>query len=295
MNGLGQMLREALMEGGRTLGPLVGGLTVLLAVVVLAALFWLTGVWARARIQKYYRHRNMEADVEDSQADIARAAANQAVYPPLTTLGVIVTLLVVSVLFAGVGTGRQRAVSSPDPDSVPSPAPAPPAGPSVNPPPPTRRTDGATGAGGSAGGQRLEDLFGEGEVVVTPGPCADWEEGGVRVEGRFYEQGYMAEHVCSPPDAVTATASYVVGRRFSRFTALVGMVDTSAYPGPVAVEVYFDDDEQRMEFTSDVRVGKPLEIDIDATDAVRVTIRLTVPPETNDWAVGIVEAKGVVR
>jgi hypothetical protein len=289
VDGLVQGLRASLIGGGRALGPLAVVLAVVLTVLVLIGLFWLTGLWLRARVQK--AQQLGAGDVADGEGDnvvATRAATKRAVALPLGALGTLVTLLTLAMFFAGAGIGAGTVV----PQTAAPLRPDPPVPPLEGAPRPT--TD-PTAPAGSAGQPRTEDIYGENRVVLTSGKgCAQWDEDDVSVEGILYEQGYQFGNSCGT-ESDTASASYILGRRFSRFTVLIGIVDTSPYPGPVSVEVFLDEDEQQTEFISDVRVGEPLEVDMDVTGAVRVTIRATLRGANTDYVIGFVNAKGVVR
>jgi hypothetical protein len=271
MSRLGESLRELLLRGWQALGPLRSVLAVLAIVLVIALLCYLTSVWLRSRVRK-----------APPTADAA--AAKRVVSGPLTVLGAIVTVLGALTFFGAVGTGTLDRT-----ELVPVPAPSEDAEEGAfSEPAPETPSEGASEAAPAV------PLTGEDQVLLTNTPCVMWMQGDVAVEGTTYRdaRSVIRSQVCGDASR-SASAAYVLNRRFSRFTVRVGMLDTSKYAGPVGVEVFLDEDEARTVVTSQVRLGQPLEIDEDVTGAIRATVRITMPVDTPDIGVGLFEAQGV--
>lgn len=106
-------------------------------------------------------------------------------------------------------------------------------------------------------------------------PSSDLRFQDVDIDGQHYENSlrYSCELFCNGP----SPAAYDVdlGRRFSRFTAVAGVVDTAASGSADKFEI--DVDGVLKSWTASI--GHPQNIDIDVRNALRLTIRI-YPPAT---------------
>lgn len=143
----------------------------------------------------------------------------------------------------------------------------------------------------------VADIYGEDMVVLTMsascGAIHRWETGKVSIDGTVYQKGHQVGGRCSGGE--TASAAFVLGKKYSRFTMRIGIIDTSEFPGPAPVEVLID--EQKVVYDETVSVGRPLEVNIDVKNVVRVTVKVTLeknfPPGTPIVGLGGAQAQPI--
>jgi len=86
--------------------------------------------------------------------------------------------------------------------------------------------------------------------------------------------------------------SFVLSKGYRTFSVVVGILDNSPYRGPIPVEVILNDAEDPVA-KAEVRVGKPLEVNLDTTDVVGVTIRINLTGTfSSAYTVGVGAATG---
>ncbi|MCA1703665.1 MAG: protein kinase [Actinobacteria bacterium] len=104
------------------------------------------------------------------------------------------------------------------------------------------------------------------------GAYEPWERGPVVVDGRSFDRGYQVGGSCGS-SPVVPHISFVLSKGYRNFSVVVGILDNSPYRGPIPVEVILDDAEDPVA-KAEVRVGKPLDVNLNTTDVVGVTIRV---------------------
>lgn len=105
------------------------------------------------------------------------------------------------------------------------------------------------------------------------GSSSDLRFRDVEINGDRHENSlhHRCELYCDGPSP--ATYEVVLGREFSRFTALAGVVDTAARETRTKFEI--DVDGKLHTFTAEL--GKPQAVDIDVRGALRLTVRIYAP------------------
>jgi hypothetical protein len=113
------------------------------------------------------------------------------------------------------------------------------------------------------------------DLPSASGKSSDLRFQDVDIDGRHYENSlrYSCELFCDGPSP--ATYDVDLGRRYSRFTAVAGVVDTAASGSTDKFEI--DVDGALQSWTASI--GHPQTIDIDVHNALRLSIRI-YPPAT---------------
>jgi hypothetical protein len=146
-------------------------------------------------------------------------------------------------------------------------------------PPPTSTTmttsaPAATGTSTSSSRQPVSTAL-LSELPSAGGKSADLRFQDVDIDGQHYENSlrYSCDLFCNGPSP--ATYDVDLGRRYSRFTAVAGVVDTAASGSTDKFEI--DVDGALQSWTASI--GHPQTIDIDVHNALRLSIRI-YPPAT---------------
>jgi hypothetical protein len=99
------------------------------------------------------------------------------------------------------------------------------------------------------------------------GSADGWSTKPVQVKGVVYNKA-----LSSTPCYSTSRLDYVLGVRFSRFQAMVGIADDSPSTTPLDFSVFAD--EKRVKVVESVGVGAPQTVDIPVAGVSRLSIRI---------------------
>jgi serine/threonine protein kinase len=120
-----------------------------------------------------------------------------------------------------------------------------------------------------------------------------WSTGSMTIDGQSWSKGIFVEpKVVITEPAKEYNASFVLSRRYHRFVARAGVLDNSANEGPFRVRVTGDTSD-RILLEQNVRLGQPLDINLDVSGLSRLTVTFVVPGPAGGRSVGVGEAKGI--
>jgi hypothetical protein len=168
------------------------------------------------------------------------------------------TLAVVLGIVFGAGGGPDNAETTPSP-------------PVTSPPVTTQPT--ATAGTSSAQPVAQRTLLQELARADSSGSSIDLRFRDVDINGERYQNSlhYHCELYCDGPSP--ATYEVDLGRRFARFEAVAGVVDTAAGDAGATFEIDVDD----KHYTFDAALGRSQPVNIDTKGALRLRIRMYAP------------------
>jgi hypothetical protein len=132
------------------------------------------------------------------------------------------------------------------------------------------------------------------EAVVTENDyCTNsgWESGSVTIKGQTSDQGHFVKWTCDDTKGQEHNVSFVLSGRYRRFQVRAGVLDSSPYEGPFRVRVTGDTKDRVLQ-EKNVRLGDPLDLDVDVTAFTRVTVSFTLPSDLDEPSVGVGQARG---
>ncbi|MFL1427432.1 MULTISPECIES: protein kinase domain-containing protein [unclassified Nocardiopsis] len=114
-------------------------------------------------------------------------------------------------------------------------------------------------------------------TLLTQMPIVDqdgyWgpETGRAEVDGQAYSRALISVNCEEYNDTCTGWADYNLGRKWTAFTATIGVDDTSSASATTTFTVYVDGE---AEVTETLKLGETLDIDVDVRDALRLRIEV---------------------
>lgn len=142
-------------------------------------------------------------------------------------------------------------------------------------------TESASSSASEQGaGEAWTELNDEEDVVLLPDPdsfyCSNFEgwkrQTDLEIDGDIYPVGYSIGGSCG----IVASAGFELGKDFTQFKVIAGFVHGAPTDRPISLSVWVDDGIDPL-CKGQIRIGAPLDLQIAAKDAVRVTLRFRLP------------------